>query len=170
MKVNFDECYPFNVMKKVLGDSYENYNFSHTFILNVFQEDLSKREQKVLELRFIDNLTLEECGKELGVSKERVRQIEAKVFRKISSPDRISKMDAVSHAAYQKSVDAYLKAIAEISKFLVLCHVEEPNKILEKQIRELNISVRPYNYLKRADISTIGDSIYIKEGEIEYVQ
>lgn len=51
---------------------------------------LSEREQKVLNMRFRDDLTLEEVGKILGASKERVRQVEAKALRKLRSPCRAS--------------------------------------------------------------------------------
>lgn len=151
MKVNFDECYPFNVMKKILGESYEDYDFSCKLIIKVFQEDLSEREQKVLELRFIDNLTLEECGKELGISRERVRQIEAKVIRKLRHPSRIKRMEVVPY-------DAYLKVIDEIARLIVLSQ-PETNDILEKNIGELDLSVRSYNCLKRADILTVSDIV-----------
>ncbi len=50
-------------------------------------KDLSAREQEVLRLRFglgtTNDLTLEEIGKQFGVTRERIRQIEAKALRKI---------------------------------------------------------------------------------------
>ena len=53
---------------------------------------LSDRERKVLELRFglIDGRTrtLEEVGKEFNVTRERIRQIEAKALRKLRQPSR----------------------------------------------------------------------------------
>lgn len=53
---------------------------------------LTTKEQKVLRLRFgIDNgsaRTLEEVGKEFGVTRERIRQIEAKALRKLRHPSR----------------------------------------------------------------------------------
>lgn len=53
----------------------------------LFISDLTPREIKVLEMRFgiIDGYskTLEEVGKEFGVTRERIRQIEAKTLDKI---------------------------------------------------------------------------------------
>ena len=44
-----------------------------------------KKHKEVLKKRIFDGYTLEECGKEVGVTRERIRQIEAKFFRIISS-------------------------------------------------------------------------------------
>ena len=53
---------------------------------------LTPREEKVLRLRFgIDDgrtRTLEEVGKEFNVTRERIRQIEAKALRKLRHPSR----------------------------------------------------------------------------------
>lgn len=57
---------------------------------------LSTRERKVLELRFGLNdgtpRTLEEVGKEFNVTRERIRQIEAKAIRKLKHPTRSQKV------------------------------------------------------------------------------
>ncbi len=59
-------------------------------------EELSERERKVLEMRFglLDgrNRTLEEVGNEFGVTRERIRQIEAKALRKLRHPQRSRKL------------------------------------------------------------------------------
>ncbi len=57
---------------------------------------LSERERRVLELRFgLDDgrsRTLEEVGREFGVTRERIRQIEAKALRKLRHPTRSKKL------------------------------------------------------------------------------
>ena len=57
---------------------------------------LQEREQEVLELRFglIDGTchTLEEVGKRFNVTRERIRQIEAKALRKLRHPSRAKKL------------------------------------------------------------------------------
>lgn len=59
--------------------------------------DLTDREEKVLRLRYgIGDgkpRTLEEVGKEFGVTRERIRQIEAKAIRKLRHPTRQKKLD-----------------------------------------------------------------------------
>ena len=57
---------------------------------------LTEREQKVLRLRFgLDDgrpRTLEEVGKQFNVTRERIRQIEAKALRKLRHPSRSKKL------------------------------------------------------------------------------
>jgi len=57
---------------------------------------LSEREAKVLKLRFglegTKQMTLEEVGKVFGVTRERIRQIEAKALRKLKHPSRRKKL------------------------------------------------------------------------------
>ncbi|MEK7680764.1 MAG: sigma factor-like helix-turn-helix DNA-binding protein, partial [Patescibacteria group bacterium] len=58
--------------------------------------DLSPREQKILEMRFglTDGVThtLEEVGQEFDVTRERIRQIEAKALEKIQHMNIIGKL------------------------------------------------------------------------------
>ena len=64
--------------------------------LSVVLHTLTDREQKVLRLRFgLDDgraRTLEEVGKEFEVTRERIRQIEAKALRKLRHPSRSKKL------------------------------------------------------------------------------
>ncbi|MGH2690729.1 MAG: sigma-70 family RNA polymerase sigma factor, partial [Actinomycetota bacterium] len=70
-------------------------------LLNEAVEDalreLSEREQQVMRLRFgLDNSgqarTLEEVGREFGVTRERIRQIESKTLSKLRHPSRSQKL------------------------------------------------------------------------------
>jgi RNA polymerase primary sigma factor len=59
-------------------------------------KNLTPREQKILEMRFglTDGVThtLEEVGQEFGVTRERIRQIEAKALERISQSDIMTKL------------------------------------------------------------------------------
>jgi len=65
--------------------------------LRAILDDLSPREQKILKMRFgLDDgitHTLEEVGKEFGVTRERIRQIEAKSFEKIRQHSHARKIE-----------------------------------------------------------------------------
>ncbi len=72
---------------------------SHTLLreqLNNVLKTLTPREAKVLSLRFGledgKSRTLEEVGKEFNVTRERIRQIEAKALRKLRHPSRSKKL------------------------------------------------------------------------------
>lgn len=64
--------------------------------LDTVLDTLSDRERRVLELRFGlgdgRTRTLEEVGKEFGVTRERIRQIEAKALRKLRHPSRSQRL------------------------------------------------------------------------------
>ena len=64
--------------------------------INLALKSLTPREEKVIRLRFgLDDgrpRTLEEVGRDFGVTRERVRQIEAKALRKLRHPSRSKKL------------------------------------------------------------------------------
>ena len=67
--------------------TYQTYNTLLKEYVRDVIKDLHPREQKILEMRFglMDGVshTLEEVGEEFGVTRERIRQIEAKALEKI---------------------------------------------------------------------------------------
>src|SRR5204863_4105634 len=79
---NPSEVTSFNLLKGKLGEVLHG---------------LSERERKILELRYglADGYsrTLEEVGKQYNVTRERIRQIEAKALRKLRHPTRRSKLE-----------------------------------------------------------------------------
>jgi RNA polymerase primary sigma factor len=74
-------------------------------------KDLTDREERVLRLRYglDDNRprTLEEVGREFGVTRERIRQIEAKAIRKLRHPTRAKKLGDYKDNIYTNSYDGH---------------------------------------------------------------
>ncbi|KKU26305.1 MAG: RNA polymerase sigma factor [Candidatus Magasanikbacteria bacterium GW2011_GWA2_46_17] len=82
-------------MKNVPPDRAAGLEILRDYVREAIK-DLSPREQKILEMRFglVDGVThtLEEVGQEFNVTRERIRQIEAKALEKIQNMDIISKL------------------------------------------------------------------------------
>ena len=66
-------------------------------------DSLTGRERRVLQLRFgLEDgraRTLEEVGKEFNVTRERIRQIEAKALRKLRHPSRVGSSRTISSSS-----------------------------------------------------------------------
>ena len=81
--------------KTISPDKQAARELLRDYVHNAMQ-DLSPREQKILELRFglTDGVshTLEEVGREFDVTRERIRQIEAKALEKIQQKEIIHKL------------------------------------------------------------------------------
>ncbi len=81
--------------KTIAPDRAAGLQLLKSYINEVIQK-LSPREKKILEMRFglVDGVThtLEEVGQEFGVTRERIRQIEAKALEKINKLEGIEKL------------------------------------------------------------------------------
>ena len=64
-------------------------------------ETLGPKERTVLQFRFWADMTLEDCGRALNVTRERIRQIEISAIRKINSPRRFSMMGGYQRKTYR---------------------------------------------------------------------
>ena len=77
-----------NAYNSVLDEEAEDY------LINFAMSHLTSREQRILDLRLGlkdgKPRTLEEVGKEFNVTRERIRQIEAKAIRKLRRPKTLS--------------------------------------------------------------------------------
>ena len=133
---------------------------------------LQPREIYILKERYESKKTLETIGKELGVSRERVRQIEFKAIRKLKSPQAIN---IIFLNDFQNEIDRKViekqKLLLDISEevedlkelFVTLLNLggyqiklqKKEAKVLDQPISDLGLSIRAYNCLRRSRIDTI---------------
>ena len=155
-----NSVFPFNLMQDLMEDSEFNLDYSARNIKNVMQKKLTDREYTVLELRYGRRMTLEEVGKEFGVTRERIRQVEAKALRKLKNPSTMKSMSVVSYDEYQALKAENLKLnvkVERLEKTLGDNSVEaEKNSVLDMPIEDLELSVRSCNCLKRYGLTTAG--------------
>lgn len=87
--------FPLNLFKMVSGNiDYVPKCPENEWISNYEQMSysLTPREDKVIKMRYFNNLTLRKIGEELSVGQERIRQMEAKSLRKLRKPKNIAIM------------------------------------------------------------------------------
>ena len=70
-----------------------------TKVISNVLSHLNPREERVIRMRFgigtMDESTLEEIGKKFNVTRERVRQIEAKALQRLKSPQRLKDFESI---------------------------------------------------------------------------
>lgn len=192
--------YPMNLIYTVFGEhkqvaindekSIKEVESNIDYILCNLME---AREANVLRMRFKGKLSLDEVAKILDLTKERVRQIEARALRKmrhpsrakaIFSPYRLSQeIKERTEVLDQKNkelaglITKCLDQIDVLSKALdsvgIKVSTEKPNTYvttLARNINEFEFSVRAYNCMKRAGINTIGDLTEKTEEEMRQVR
>lgn len=195
-RVNLLRVFPYNLISMINGeddDSYLRTNadedrqdqrkyYSIGILEDVMAKCLSERENKVLQMRYEWGMTLEEAGKECGVTRERIRQVEVKALRKLRNPIRIQAMRAIPFEEYKQvcAENAQLKKQVEILTYQLNEKNNtnlSSNEIIAKvpveirPLEELDLSIRSYNCLKRASCNTVGDvKKLIDEGTLERVR
>lgn len=103
----------------------------------VFEECLARActigEQKVLRLRYQEGKTLEEVGREFGVCRDRIRQIQEKALRRLRAPKY--RLLLVYGPEYREALTELQSAQAEYDK-AKLARMEECRREREKAIAE----------------------------------
>lgn len=112
----------------------------------------TERELKTIRMRFVNGDTLEECGWQLGISRERVRQIERKVVAKIYR----RKFVETQIGNYGMPEDGNTKKC--------------PSDKRETAIECLDLSVRAYNGLRRGGIDTVGQLTELSRNDIKAIR
>ena len=72
-----------NSVKQIMAEGSSEKNLSQISLIKQLFANLSTREERILRLRWVEDHSLGEAAKIFGVSKERVRFIESKAFRKM---------------------------------------------------------------------------------------
>ena len=178
--------YPFNVLdtikiKNVVIDNAVIEDFD-----SILEERCSEREKRCIIEYYKNGLTLQQIGREYGVTRERVRQILCSGLRKVRYyllnynamqtnrmiREALEKDLLDRHLMREKLLDEYRRT-GVISKDLEY----EFGPVYEKKtgsmlgimncdIDELDLSVRSYNCLRRGGIDTIGELISLTENEL----
>lgn len=192
---HYKTIYPYNLVLSIFGEvSGTDWLSRQEFLLTEDQKDglkqalstLSEREQKVISLRYESFMNLEEAGKEFNVTRERIRQVEAKALRQLRHPDRAKfirhGLNGLKNIQEAKQLDREIErltkqklAIEEELNGLILEMVDrfqekvrnqvKKAKSFQKDISELELSVRSYNCLKRQGIDTVNDLIQFLKSE-----
>lgn len=154
--------YPRNLMAAIMQQDYYNDKLPDIEDVTNILLTLLPHEKDVIEYRYRDGLTLKETGENLGVTHERIRQIELKALRKLRHKSRLNNLVYVQVKAsdYNALLDEVRKLRADVSRLMIEMDTD-PDFIIKKNkqvpIEDLNLSVRPFNCLKRAGINTVGD-------------
>lgn len=165
--------YPENLLKQI-GLTYDTPNIDFNEVLRRFDDNFSKvsvillpREKQILNERFNEFKTLEEIGKDLHITRERVRQLEYRALKKLEKKtdiflNRETKYDLI---ATQEYIDIKEKMTYEIA-LQVIREYESKHKVerelFDSEIDNLSIdnvceNVRQHHCLTRNNIKTIGD-------------
>lgn len=192
-----EHIWPWNVAMEVFflhwekpGDDEKRSVLSRVYTPGLLEamETLTEREQDVLTYRYRDGLTLEETGEKYHVTRERIRQIEAKALRKLRHPMRQEMIKGVSYgdwkslredywelkARYERvhaeALEACLANMCDAKAQLDAIKATEAEDVRKMSIQDLDLSVRSFNCLLRADIKTVGDIVALPVERLKKVR
>lgn len=158
--------YPYNLIEDLElepCECFEHFNERLEFLLTKLV--ITDREEKVIRLYYIDGKTFEKIGKEFGVTRERIKQINAKaieklkLFKKYFYGGKWCLMEDLAKEEYQKYLETQksFRTYESAKQYILQYESGVFLPIREQKIENLDLSMRSYNCLRRAGIRTIGD-------------
>ena len=196
--VGYTAPYPYNLLDDIFDEPFDHEVTDDEMAgLNQILSTFTERERHVIKLRYEEEKSLEETGRTLHLTRERIRQIEARIIRKMHHP---SKRNVIRYG-----VEGSIKKNALDLRESELNKREEKLKLLEEELAnkgadikeldkpavgslaydeavtkpgrsysepsqafyDLDLSVRSYNCLARANVVTVHDIIdRIRDGSI----
>lgn len=149
---------------------------------------LSKRSIEVLYMRQVKGMTLSETASELGLSRERIRQIEAKAMRRMSHLSNRRKWDTQLNRIMTvlemeidrlnteikvliRTIERLRHKVGVLENYIVSHGLPLPGNDgsgvpVDAGIDTLNLSVRAYNALRKAGIDTVGQLLGMSEEQL----
>ena len=178
----------------IMGVDYRDVAVCPTDIAETIEwlldNKLTEREAKVIRSRYEDAMTLMETGHELGVTGNRIAQIEAKAIRKLRHANGWLRF-GINHWIPILKIQKNIEADAEIAiKHRVMASLDDRMSSLRKYIKDainmeakehaqanpdlsiwdMGLSVRAFNCLKRAGIETLDDIRHMSESDLMKVR
>lgn len=174
------EEYPDNLYKEAYGDRETVLSAEQRQGLLVILSFLEQRQRDVLEMRYRDKFTFSEIGKIIGVTTERVRQIEHKALRGLRYP-RYHKIvlngfdgyiKLLRENNYQKGYDdgyliGYDRGIGDAGAGVIRPGVSV--RIIDLPIEALRISAGTHRCLSDAGFEKIAELLILDEKEVKRI-
>lgn len=168
--------YPYNAFKMVnLYDSDIAPEVVDDFD-KLLEQTCNSREVSAIRLYFKSEYTLEQVGREFGVTRERVRQVLVRGMKKMKhvaicfeARKQQEKDLADRHAMREKLIEAYKEngiITPEIEWEFGELKIGRPVILNKKSICDLSLSVRSFNCLRRSGIETVGQLISYHESDL----
>ena len=153
------KTYPYNLLAQMFGPEGVTTDFSVTKTLisdldQLLDKYLTETEAYVLRLRYINELKLEDIANLRDVTRERIRQIEAKALRRLRHVVYTQSLSLSKQIANKKneikSLESQIQKVRENMDGIIPDPADKP-------IEELPLSVREFNGLKRSGINNVHD-------------
>lgn len=177
--------YPYNLLESI----YCGIKYPFTTILSFDQKKglkwalntLTEKQIKVIKKRFKYGKTLEEVSVEMGVTRERVRQIEAKALRTLQNPSRRTAIEKGYEAAclekelssirlLKMQIEKEREELDKLKKLKAKYNARENNSFT-LSLDSIGLSHRSYNGLRRAGCTTIEQVLdKFKDGSINKIR